>query len=83
MATVTLLGSNAVTLDPEGRIVYCAHGDRQVVRLEANGKRTVLTSHFEGKRLRESVYPCFRRGIVSEGACAAQSQLRSNIDNPS
>src|SRR6202049_2951693 len=27
---VTLLGSNAVTLDPQGRIVYCAHGDHQV-----------------------------------------------------
>jgi gluconolactonase len=49
--TVTLLGSNAVTLDPQGRIVYCAHGDHQVVRLEADGRRTVLASQFEGKRL--------------------------------
>ena len=49
--TVTLLGSNAVTVDPQGRIVYCAHGDRQVVRLESDGKRTVLASQFEGKRL--------------------------------
>src|ERR1700730_11025051 len=48
---VTLLGSNAVTLDPQGRIVYCAHGDHQVVRLEADGRRTVLASQFEGKRL--------------------------------
>ena len=48
---VTLLGSNAVTLDPEGRVVYCAHGDRQVVRLETDGRRTVLASQFEGKRL--------------------------------
>src|SRR5712672_2542859 len=30
---VTLLGSNAVTVDPQGRIVYCAHGDRQIVRI--------------------------------------------------
>jgi len=49
--TVTLLGSNAVTVDPQGRIVYCAHGDRQVVRLESDGKRTVLASQYEGKRL--------------------------------
>jgi len=49
--TVTLLGSNAVTLDPQGRIVYCAHGDHQVVRVEADGHRTVLASQFEGKRL--------------------------------
>lgn len=48
---VTLLGSNAVTVDPQGRIVYCAHGDHQVVRLEADGRRTVLASEFEGKRL--------------------------------
>jgi gluconolactonase len=50
-ATVTLLGSNAVTVDPQGRIVYCAHGDHQVVRVEADGRRTVLASEFEGKRL--------------------------------
>ena len=50
-ALVTLLGSNGVTVDPQGRIVYCAHGDHQVVRLEADGKRTVLASEFEGKRL--------------------------------
>ncbi len=48
---VTLLGSNAVTVDPQGRIVYCAHGDHQVVRLETDGRRTVLASQFEGKRL--------------------------------
>jgi gluconolactonase len=50
-AMVTLLGSNAVTVDPQGRIVYCAHGDHQVVRLEADGRRTILASEFEGKRL--------------------------------
>ncbi len=49
--TVILVGSNGITLDPLGRIVFCAHGDRQVVRLEKNGKRTVLASKYEGKRL--------------------------------
>jgi len=48
---VTLLGSNAVTVDPQGRIVYCAHGDRQIVRIEPDGRRTVLASEYEGKRL--------------------------------
>jgi gluconolactonase len=38
-------------VDPQGRIVYCAHGDRQIVRVEPDGKRTVLASEFEGKRL--------------------------------
>jgi gluconolactonase len=50
-AMVNLLGSNAVTLDPQGRVVFCAHGDRQIVRMEEDGKRTVLASRFEGKRI--------------------------------
>jgi gluconolactonase len=40
-----------LTLDRQGRIVFCAHGDRDVVRLEKNGKRTVLADRYEGKRL--------------------------------
>ena len=48
---VTLLGSNAVTIDPQGMVVYCAHGDHQIVRLEPDGRRTVLASEYEGKRL--------------------------------
>jgi gluconolactonase len=50
-AMVTLLGSNGVTIDPQGRIVYCTHGDHQVVRIEADGRRAVLAKEFEGKRL--------------------------------
>ena len=48
---VTLIGSNGITLDKQGRIVFCQHGDRQISRLEKNGKRTVLASRYEGKRL--------------------------------
>jgi gluconolactonase len=48
---VNLIGSNGITLDGQGKVVYCQHGDRQVVRLEKNGKRTVLASRYEGKRL--------------------------------
>ena len=44
-------GSNGITVDPQGRIVYCARGDRQVVRLEEDGRRTVLASKYEGKPL--------------------------------
>ena len=43
--------SNGITVDRMGRIVYCARGDRQVVRLEMDGRRTVLASQFEGKPL--------------------------------
>lgn len=50
-ATVTLFGSNGITLDKEGRVTFCTHGDRDVVRIEKDGKRTVLADRFEGKRL--------------------------------
>ncbi len=47
----TSFGSNGITLDPEGRIVWCAQGDRAIVRLEKDGeKRTVLADRYEGKR---------------------------------
>jgi gluconolactonase len=45
------LGSNGITLDHQGRLVFNAMGDRQIVRLEPDGSRTILTSHFQGKRL--------------------------------
>ena len=48
-ATVNLIGSNAVTVDRQGRIVFCAQGDRSVVRIEKDGKRTVLADRYEGK----------------------------------
>ena len=48
----TSFGSNGITVDPQGRLVWCAQGDRAIVRLEKDGeKRTVLADHFEGKRL--------------------------------
>jgi gluconolactonase len=43
--------SNGITVDPQGRIAFAARGDRQVVRLEVDGRRTVLASRFEGKPL--------------------------------
>jgi len=44
-------GSNGLAFDAEGRLVLCAHGDRAIVRLERDGRRTVLASRFEGRRL--------------------------------
>ena len=43
-------GANGIEQDPQGRIVLCAHGDRQIVRLERSGERTVLATGFEGER---------------------------------
>ena len=42
--------ANGHTLDREGRIVQAEHG-RRVVRLEKDGKETVLAERFDGKRL--------------------------------
>lgn len=45
------VGSNGLTLDAEGRLVICEHGNRRVTRLENDGSLTVLASHYQGKRL--------------------------------
>ena len=44
-------GANGITVDPQGRIVYAAEADRAVVRLEKDGRRTILAERYEGKRL--------------------------------
>jgi gluconolactonase len=43
--------SSGTTLDPQGRLVYCSQGERAVIRVEADGRRTVLVDAFEGNRL--------------------------------
>jgi gluconolactonase len=44
-------GSNGLTLDPDGRLTINEHGNRRIVRVEKDGKLTVLADRFEGKRL--------------------------------
>jgi gluconolactonase len=44
-------GSNGLAFDAEGRLVFCAHGDRAIVRIEHDGRRTVLASRFQASRL--------------------------------
>ena len=43
-------GSNGLTLDSEGRLVLCQHGDRRIARLDNNGKFTTLADRYDGKR---------------------------------
>jgi sugar lactone lactonase YvrE len=42
--------SNGLTLDQQGRLLICEH-ERRVIRLEKDGKKTVLAEYFNGKRL--------------------------------
>jgi gluconolactonase len=44
-------GSNGLTLDADGRLTICEHGNRRVSRLEPNGGLTILADRFDGKRL--------------------------------
>ena len=44
-------GSNGLTLDEQGRLTICQHGNRRIVRIEKNGLTTVLADRFDGRRL--------------------------------
>ena len=43
-------GSNGLTLDKQGRLVLAQHGDRQIGRLEKNGKVKPLAQFYQGRR---------------------------------
>ena len=45
------VGSNGLTLDAQGRLVSCEHGNRRMARTEKDGSIRVLADRFEGKRL--------------------------------
>jgi gluconolactonase len=44
-------GSNGLTLDPDGRLTICQHGNRRVIRVEPHGNVTVLADRYDGRRL--------------------------------
>lgn len=43
-------GSNGLTLDSKGRLVLAQHGDRQIGRLEKNGKVKALAQYYKYRR---------------------------------
>jgi gluconolactonase len=43
--------SNGNTVDRQGRLITCEHGNRRVTRTEFDGSITVIADRFEGKRL--------------------------------
>ena len=45
------ISSNGLTLDDQGRLIICEHGNRRISRVEANGTRTVIVDRYEGQRL--------------------------------
>ena len=45
------VSSNGLTLDAEGRLIICEHGNRLISRLEADGTRTTPVDNYEGGRL--------------------------------
>jgi gluconolactonase len=45
------IGSNGLTLDRQGRLIACEHGNRRVSRTGKDGTVTTLADRYEGKRL--------------------------------
>ena len=45
-----MIGANGLTLDPQGRLIIATYAGRSLVRVDKNGRRTVLADRFEGKR---------------------------------
>src|SRR3954469_14665870 len=43
--------TNGHTVDRQGRLLSCEHGNRRVTRTEHDGSITVLADRFEGQRL--------------------------------
>lgn len=55
-------GSNGLTLDRQGRLVLCQHGDRRVARLTADGKNfETIVDRFDGRRFSSPNDLCFDR----------------------
>src|SRR5207249_11128745 len=46
-----MIGSNGLTLDPQGRLVIATCGGRSIDRIEQNGNYTALADRFAGQQL--------------------------------
>ncbi len=47
---VLLIGPSCTGMDHQGRLIWCADNDRQVMRLEKDGTHTVLSGGMDGRR---------------------------------
>jgi gluconolactonase len=59
------IGSNGLTLDRQGRLIACEHGNRRVTRTEKDGAVATLADRYEGKRLNSpNDVVCRRNGDI-------------------
>jgi gluconolactonase len=78
---ILAVGAWGLALDPQGRLTIAATADRNVVRLEKNGTRTVLADSYAGKRFNsplELVYRSDGALYISDGTAG----LRGRHDDP-
>jgi gluconolactonase len=53
-------GSNGLVVDPQGRLIFCEHGDRRLSRMERDGGKRTLVDNYEGRRLNSPNDAAFR-----------------------
>ncbi len=53
-------GSNGLTLNAQGQLVSCEHGDRRLSVLTTNGGKRTLADNYQGKRLNSPNDCCFK-----------------------
>ena len=53
-------GSNGLTVDSQGRLTLCEHGDRRVARLENDRTKTTLADRYQGKRFNSPNDLCYK-----------------------
>jgi gluconolactonase len=44
------IGADGLAVDLEGRVIVCTYAGRSMIRIEKDGKRTLLADRYEGKR---------------------------------
>ena len=47
----SFVGSNGITLDPDGRVVFTEHFNGRISRIESDGSRSIVVDNYEGSRL--------------------------------
>jgi sugar lactone lactonase YvrE len=71
-------GANGIALDAQKRLYLCAHGDRQVTRLEPDGTRTVIATGYQGVRF----FHPNEMAIRSDGSIYITDVRRDRVDSP-